>query len=243
MPDLCIPASHYLNLHIDTIPRTSSTLPAMHFGRPGNTEHVRSVSASRGQNSPPLPDLCIPASHYLNLHIDTNPRTSSTLPATHFGRPGNTEHVHSVSASRDQKSPPLPDLCIPASHYLNLHIDTIPWTSSTPPTTHFRRPGNTEHVRSVSVSWGHKSPFPPDLCIPASHYLNPHIDTIPQTSSTPLTTYFGRPGSVHSVSTSRGQNSHLPSISPPQPAITSTAMSTPSTTLPPYLPPSLSELK
>ena len=51
-----------------------------------------------GPKPPPSPDLCIPASHHLNPHIDINKHTSSTPSATHFQWPGNTEHIHSVSA-------------------------------------------------------------------------------------------------------------------------------------------------
>src|ERR1700729_589243 len=73
------------------------------------------------------------------------------------------------------KTPPS-DLCISGSHHLNLHIDIIPRTPPTSPTTHFRWPGNTEPVCSVSVSQGQKPQPPPDLCILASYHLNPHID-------------------------------------------------------------------
>src|SRR5882762_5854051 len=63
--DLFIPASYHFNPHIDTNPHTPSATPAARFWWPYNTEHIRSVLASRGSKPPRPPNLCIPASHHL----------------------------------------------------------------------------------------------------------------------------------------------------------------------------------
>src|ERR1700683_2103933 len=104
-----------------------------------------------GSKTPP-PNLCLRASHHLHPHMNTNPYTSSTTPAMNFRWPGNTKRVPSVSVSQGKKCPPPPDLCILAYHHLNADINISPHTTSTFPATHFRWPGDTERVCSVSGS-------------------------------------------------------------------------------------------
>ena len=69
-------------------PTYSLYAPAIHVRCPSGTECVRSVFASRGQNHPPLPDLCIPASHHLKPRISISRHTPSATPALKFQLPG-----------------------------------------------------------------------------------------------------------------------------------------------------------
>src|SRR5258705_173817 len=72
MPDLSIPASHHIDPHINITLHTPSTHPALHFQRPGDTEHPRSVSASQGQKPPQGPISPSPAPT-TSTHISTSP--------------------------------------------------------------------------------------------------------------------------------------------------------------------------
>jgi hypothetical protein len=119
---------------------------AMEFRCPCGTECLRSVSASRGQNHPPPPDLGIPVSYHLKPRIKRTTHTPSTQPALTFRWPSGTESLRSVSASRGHNHPPQPDLSNLASYHRNTHIHTNLYTPSPTRALHFRWPSSTERT-------------------------------------------------------------------------------------------------